>query len=98
MWLCKSLFVLIFAGCAQLSGSLKQAGFSVLPIDHKHGKLLKAKLMILDLTKQCDVDVLFNVLQLQTLLTVIVHRCVELEAGPEKSHGRLAWNTSVQSR
>ena len=52
----------IFAGCAQLSASLKQAGFSVLPIDHQKGKTLKAKLMLLDLTKQCDVDVLFNIL------------------------------------
>ena len=51
-----------FAGCAQLSASLKQAGFSVLPIDHQKGKTLKAKLMLLDLTKQCDVDVLFNIL------------------------------------
>jgi hypothetical protein len=45
----------IFAGCAQLSASLKQAGFSILPIDHQKGKTLKAKLMMLDLTKQGDV-------------------------------------------
>lgn len=52
----------IFAGCAQLSASLKQAGFSVLAIDHQKGKTFKAKLMVLDLTKQCDVDVLFQIL------------------------------------
>ena len=52
----------IFAGCAQLSASLKQAGFSILPIDHQKGKTLKAKLMILDLTKQSDVNVLFGIL------------------------------------
>lgn len=43
----------IFAGCAQLSASLKQAGFSVLPIDHQKGKTLKAKLMLLDNGKHC---------------------------------------------
>ena len=52
----------IFAGCAQLSASLKQVGFSIISIDHKKGKVLKAKLMLLDLTKQCDIDVLFNIL------------------------------------
>ena len=56
------LCIEIFAGCAQLSSSLREAGFSVVPIDHKKGKLLKAKLMVLDLTKQADIDVLFNML------------------------------------
>jgi len=45
-----------------LSSSLREAGFSVVPIDDKKGKLLKAKLMVLDLTKQAVIDVLFNML------------------------------------
>jgi hypothetical protein len=49
-----------FAGCAQLSSSLRDSGFAILPIDHKTGKVMKARLMILDLTKQADIDVLVN--------------------------------------
>ena len=52
----------IFAGCAQLSSSLRSSGFSVLPIDHKKGKMSKAKLTLLDLTKQHDFDVLLSIL------------------------------------
>ena len=52
----------VFAGCAQLSASLRDSGFAILPIDHKAGKVMKARLMILDLTKQLDIDVLVNVL------------------------------------
>ena len=52
----------IFAGCAQLSASLKAEGFSVLPIDHKPGKAQKAKLMVLNLTKQSDIEVLLQIL------------------------------------
>ena len=52
----------IFAGCAQLSSSLRSSGFSVLPIDHKNGKMSKAKLTLLDLTKQHDFDVLLSIL------------------------------------
>ena len=60
---CQELICIeIFAGCAQLSASLREAGFSVIPIDHKKGKVRKAKLMLLDLTKQSDLDVLFNML------------------------------------
>ena len=56
------LCVEIFAGCAQLSSSLREAGFAILPVDHKTGKVMKARLTILDLTKQADVNVLINIL------------------------------------
>ena len=56
------LCVEVFAGCAQLSSSLRETGFAILPIDHMKGKVMKAKLMILDLTKQADIEVLINVL------------------------------------
>ena len=56
------LCIEIFAGCAQLSASLRESGFGILPIDHKTGKDLKAKLMVLDLTKQEQIDVLINIL------------------------------------
>ena len=41
---------------------LRESGFAILPIDHKAGKLMKAKLTLLDLTKQADVNVLFSIL------------------------------------
>ena len=56
------LCIEIFAGCAQLSSSLRETGFAVIPIDHMKGKVMKAKLMLLDLTKQTDLDVMVNML------------------------------------
>ena len=46
----------------QLSSSLRESGFAILPIDHKAGKLMKAKLTLLDLTKHADINILFSIL------------------------------------
>lgn len=56
------LCIEVFAGGAQLSNSLRQEGFSILPIDCAVGKTPKAKLLQLDLTRQAHCDILVHAL------------------------------------